>query len=65
MNLSKRGKLVLLAFVLVLTLASVGFAICRQNVYVLNPDGSTQVCDWVCTLPGGGLVTSGCTSSPR
>lgn len=62
MKVSRKGRLVLLAFALVLVLTSVGFAICKQNVYILNPDGSTQVCDWVCTLPGGGLVTSGCTS---
>jgi hypothetical protein len=63
MKVSRKGRLVLLAFTLVLVLASVGFAICKQNVYIQYPDGTSQVCGWVCTLPGGGIVTSGCTSS--
>jgi hypothetical protein len=65
MRLGRKGGLVLLGGFLILVLASVGFAICKQNVYIQYPDGSSQVCEWVCTLPGGGLVTAGCTSPPR
>lgn len=59
MRLSRR-RLVLLSAFLILTLASVGVAICKQNVYILSPDGTQHSCQWVCTLPGGGIVTSGC-----
>jgi len=62
MRLSRKGGIVVLGTALVLALASIVIATCKQNAFIENPDGSTQVCQWVCTLPGGGIVTSGCTS---